>query len=312
MSGPMDDNHRAYLVSKLLPWLKRATMQITPEWGPVRRVVLRHMKSDMSPGGDVCTSFFNVEDDGDTPSPDKIEETCDELVTAAQNDAEGMPRALIRYGVFCYYKRDPSATSRTILSLQGGKESDLLSEDGDGFGGEDPTSKAGHLAQAYRHVEGMMKMSMQLSQFTIGALREENQRLSTAHAKMAEAQVKNMGLVQQLMNADHDRQIASKEADMRLAAMSDLVDKAKLLAPHVVNKISGKNLLPTAQSEEEVALRSLVETMQPDQLDGLAAILSPEQMMVVMGLMEKIAGDGAQSHEEAQQGAQPNGEHKPS
>lgn len=311
MPSPMDDNQRAYLISKLLPWLKRATMQISEELGPVRRAVLRHMKQDMTAGGDVATTFFDIEEEGDTPSPDKIEECCDELITAMQNDAEGMPRALIRYGVFCYYKKDPGSVSRIVLNIQGGKESDLLSED-DGLGGEDPTSKGGHLAQAYRHTEGVLKMALKMSEFTIGTLRQENERLATSHNKMAEAQIKNMGLIQGLLNDDNRRRLDEKEAEMKMAAMSDMLDKAKLLAPHVVNKLAGRNLLPASQSEDEVALRSLVETMDEDQLNNLAGILKPEQMMVVLGLMEKIAQAGAQSHQDAAEN-QPNGERqKPS
>jgi hypothetical protein len=217
----------------------------------------------------------------------------DDLVNEAIDDADGMGRGVQRYVILAFHDKTPGEhTSREILRVSGGKSTYDAPENGEyGIGdvsdSEGPDAR-GLTAQHMRHVEAMMKQTIVGWDRSMRTLTEQNHMLSSTVEQLMGKHLSSLQLVEQLMTQDHQRKLESRKAEIWVKGTEEIVDKLKILLPHVVNRAAGRKLLPTKSSPGEQELVSLVETLRPEQLDRLKELFTPDQLLAVLSIVERV------------------------
>lgn len=281
---------KSYLTTRALPWVKGLINNWNPMRGALQRITLRHLRSDGSPSSDVTSSNIPAyTGPQDVPGPDEIESVVDELVTAAMNDAEGLGSGLQRYGLFAFFEKEPMAPLRHPMKVQGGG---MAARSGDEFGlgsvedSETPDAR-GIVAQHMRHTEAMMKSTVLMSTSNQRIAIEQNQMLANQVTVLTRQVFSLLESQQRVLDNQTARQIAEKKSQVWIENLEGFADMLKVLLPHAVNKISGKEILPTRSTAGEMELVALMQTLRPEQLKALQSTLKPEQMLAIMSIMDR-------------------------
>lgn len=309
----MDDNIKGFLVTKALPWVKGLINNWVPSRGALQRIVLRHLRSDGSPSSDV--THLNVPaytSEKDVPGPDEVEMLVDELITAAMNDSEGLGSGLQRYGLFAYFEKLPMEPMRHPMKIQGGG---ALARTGDEYGlgtvedSETPDAR-GIVAQHMRHTEAMMKQTVFMSGQNQRIALEQNQMLATQVTTLLKQHLLMFQGYEALLDGRKARELAEKKAGVWIDNLKDMADLLKILGPHLVNRIAfnGKEVIPVKTSAEQVEFASLMQTLQPAQLDAIRKVLKPEQTLALVSVMEAVMKKEGGKELEAVQAAVASGE----
>ncbi len=135
--------------SRIRVFLSRHTTVERSE-GLCNRIVLRQMSME-STGGREVTSFSLDH----MPSSSELESLVEEIMSAAQGDADGLGRHVQRYGVFVYYEKGTGSMGSLPFLLSG----EGADGDDDGFESSEPATAKGLLAQLMRHNEGNARTS---------------------------------------------------------------------------------------------------------------------------------------------------------
>jgi len=137
-----------------------------------------------------------------------------------------------------------------------------------------------------RHNEAMMRVTvMSMSEITrtqnrqIERLASQNENLTQKHLDMME-------MIEEVTLAKDERETRKMEVKSRIDTQHAVMDKLMLLAPVVVNKLSGKALLPAKTSPEQMMLDKFLESFTLEQMQALGNVLKPEQMLVVLELYQ--------------------------
>lgn len=256
---------------KLVQWI-RMQQASAFDGATLYRLILRHAM-----GGNKASSVAEF----DVSNPENSPEDIASLITeAANDDAEGLG-GLQKYTVSSYFSDDPDHV-RARFSFR------LLVDEHDTGEVHDsePATSAGLLAQMMRHNEAMMRVTvMSMSEIAriqtrqIERLASQNEDLTTKHLNMME-------MMEEVMTAKDEREVRRMEVKNKLDNQAAIVDKIGLLLPAVVNRISGKNLLPSKTTPEQMMLDKFLESFSLEQMQGLGNVLKPEQMMIVMELYQ--------------------------
>lgn len=290
----MHDEFRDHSTKKLIIFLRKQIYEFPPEYGPCLKVVCRHLKSDGGMTHDIQTYVVPRYTGAQDPPPlDEIERGAAELVNAAMEDANGMNRGVQRYAFLAFHDRSGGEWhGRCLLRFTGGKET-FGSQDAAEYGVGDMSDSEGPdprglVAQAQRHVEAIMKQSVAVTGATMRTLVEQNTFLNNNVRAMMEKQLQTYAIMESMMSQRHERELAVKKQEVMLRGFEDIADKLKILLPHMVNKAVGRKLLPTRSSPGEQELASLVETIRPEQVDNLKKIFTPDQMLALLSVMERV------------------------
>jgi hypothetical protein len=300
------DNQRQSEQARLLDWLRTRISRYHKDRGAIQRVVLVHLEGRRGTGGatpvQTCLlpQYTSTED---LPSPDEIERTVNELCDAAFTDASVTPPGMQRYLVDAFYEHDPNPDRHAIALTVPTRSTGGYGGSGgggynSGYGGggsgadigdlddaENPSTTA-IVAQHMRFTEGMMKHTIGASGAMMRVAFEQNIALAKQNQELIAKHMTTIQTMESLLNESKARELAEKKSDAWIAQMRDFADMLKLLAPHLINKIAGKPVMPYTSTPEEVELATLMASLQPEQLDMMKKVLNPHQLLALIQVVD--------------------------
>jgi hypothetical protein len=150
----------------------------------------------------------------------------------------------------------------------------------------EPATDKGMRAQLMRHNEALMKIAlgniqqmMAIQGRTIDRLTEQNEELQ-AH------RLEGVKVVERLLTQEGERRIATQKAEASEKRKERAFEQIQMLAPVVINKLTGTKLLPEGAAGADV-LKRLLTSITPEQLAGLQKVLTPQQTIAVVELWEQ-------------------------
>lgn len=242
------------------------------------KFVLKHISAGSKMGAEV--SSMDV--------PESIEDTffkacLAEFESAATADANGVG-GIQSYAIQAFCADSDKPMARLSFKIQA---EDMDGEEG--FASEPPT-KSGIVSQLMRHNEAIMRTSTASVGHLMGLLQKTLDRVSQVNEKLIAEKFDNMDTIQGLLMQKDDREMARKQQESEIASRQAVVERVLQLAPVVVNKLAGKPLLPAKSSASDLMVKSLMESITPEQIGKLQGILTPEQQITVYELMQQSQG----------------------
>lgn len=242
-----------------------------PRDTPLERFVLRHAGVG-SKGAEVEAFPVPVELDGDN-----VGIFLDEICGRAQADADGLGSKLQRYMlVACEAGRRDGP--RFPFRLRG--EGD---DDGDGDGEEAPTQQ-GLVAQLMRHNEAMMRMLVTTSGQVAATLSRRLEQSEKFNETMIEQRHQYLQTMEETKSLQHERDMQLMLESGREERKGQLVKRLESLIPVVMAKMSGQEVAPTGPLGD--VFQSLARSLSPDQLQAIAPLLSQEQQVLLITLLQ--------------------------
>ena len=276
-------------------WARGQVYNEREDFGKCVRFVLRHLTSGTKAGSEVLTI------DTKDPDDDKLTDWRIELEAAATQDASGIG-GLQSYVVQSFFEHSKTHVARFTFRVDAGNED----EEGDVNTTEGPTA-TGLTAQLMRHNEALVRTSILGTQQVVQTLQRTVTRQSEMLEKLFDEKIENLSSIEDLLSKKHERELTTKKQERDDEMRAQLLDSAKLLLPVVVNKLSGKKLLPEPQSEKEAMLAALISQLQPEQFDGILKILTPAQQLAMVELISSMQGEKPQINGAQKEAANGNG-----
>lgn len=214
-----------------------------------------------------------------------LEEISSDILEACANDA-GALGGVQTYGVFAFKGEDQNRpwVGRYIVRIAG----DSLHA-GDDPAGTEPPTPAGLSAQQMRHNEILLKTNVS----AIGGVVDHYQAILASQAarirELEQGEREAKRLTEELMSQKHQRELEVTREQRIDKHLDGIADKVQLLLPTVVNRITGKTLLPESTSPEVEILRAVLNELTSEQLDKLRGILSPTQLVGLLELARHFA-----------------------
>lgn len=224
------------------------------------------------------------------------DELASELIAVASADLDQVGGAL-RFHVVAFKEGQKPPVARTAFELRDTDPADA-SDDPDKLS---PTV-AGMLSQQMAHNRALIQASSGATSGVIAMLQKmlldtmkRCERMEKRHADLFET-------LEDLISQRHLRELAAKSAEASERRKDTALEKVSLLAPVVVQKLTGTKLTPDQPNATELTLAAFMESLQGEQLERLKAVLTPEQLAVMFSLYQ-----AAQSTAEKGRAGRPNG-----
>ena len=179
------------------------------------KLVLRHLTMESRPQGDVVEVPVLLDEGLPVKDADAIAR---EVVGAAQADANNIGGSVQMYALYAYYKKNPDYTPRKVFRIS--PESEL---DRDVAPSEPPTDK-GLASQAMRHLEGVMRVSVQSQGYLFSLMERQLQRLQDKDERNGQQQVDMMLLVQEVLDGAHGRRLRERKEEATLNMREDALE----------------------------------------------------------------------------------------
>lgn len=280
-------------VKNLQTWLRECLFLITEDDDAARfsRVVCRQLVKGNKRGEEV---FF-------TEVPKKAgEDWCDtaalEIYGKLQTETATLG-GLQKYALYAYHSGDNDAhTSRFVVRLQGVDEDD----DEDGLNSESP-DKTGLVSQAMRHAEVYAKAMSGMVMSLAGTYQGTISRQANMIEKLLDDKLEGIETIQEMVQAKDERDVKLIQARAKAKGVEGLVSRLGLLLPAVANRVAGKPIFPVEDTSMMMMVRSLFTSMatNPERLDKLMSLLSPEEGIAFMNLYEQISAKDEKDGKEA-------------
>lgn len=238
--------------------------------GRCSKLVLRHVNVERKPQGDVKAFTVKLEEGAE----DEIDPLLHQIADAAQRDCDDINGGLQSYGLYAYYTQDQNYVPRKYFRVN---PSDVEIER-DLTPSEPPTEK-GLVSQSMRHLEAIMRTTTIANAESMRMMVTELKRTSEINQKFAEQHVDFLVLMQDMLDRSHSRRLQERREEASVAMHESALSKLEAIAPVIVNRLAGKQILP----EEDPALMlmgSLLETMTPEQQQTFLTTLTDGQRIV--------------------------------
>lgn len=163
-------------------------------------------------------------------------------------------------------------------------------------------------AQQFRHNEVILQAALGGFERSQKSLVQQNAQLLDRVERLEAERAEWIKAAEELTTQKHIRDVASRELALKEKNSERLFGQIKLLAPGVLNRIAGKQIVP--QADPEVAMfGAFIESLEAPQMHAIMATLSPEQRFVVFELLEKrkAAEEAKKAAAGTANGAAPNG-----
>lgn len=258
---------------KMIRWIRK---QLGAS-GTLVRMVLRHASGPKTAA--VCE--FEVD------SKTTAEDYASSIMMAATDDANGLG-GIHKYSLASYYVERPEAPRERFSFRIIAEQND---EDGmDDLATEDASGK-GITSQLMRHNEAIMRVS---TMGTNDLIRHYQAMLAAQMARNGELEERYntmVGMAEELASLKHERDLATLRATHDMKQKDQMVEKGMLLLPTLINKMTGKKLLPENTSAEKEALLQFGKSLSPEQLEKMSQVLSPVQFITVIELLKSVMGE---------------------
>lgn len=282
----------------ILPFLRRQLREAHAD-GACTRLSLFHL----SGSGQRGVQTWPVPEEGVGDSD--LEKWAETMLTRAQEDANEI-FGVQRYVICAYYARRPDQVAESRpFQRNGGGNNFAAGFEGEGDPDSEPANAKGLLTQLMRHNEANVRSVVQSSQQLLRAQGHMITVLADRQGDMEQRHTEYVRLTESLLSERHLRELATKESELKVRAWGEGLEKLHLLAPVVINKLAGQRILPEQTTVVGEMVGSLVESLTNDQIEKLSAVLKPEQLIVVLNLVEERRALTARvrAEQEAQQKA---------
>ena len=217
------------------------------------RLELRHLNEK---GGaciwDAKRGSVRIGED-DEPAPVDVEDLATQIESAAYDDAEGIG-GMQRYCVLAFVAKEKAPRRRFTFRMLADEEDDS------GAPSEEPTAK-GHLTQLMRHNEALMRTV----QMAIGSVLTNQSRTIESQAQaIADADKRRLAMFEtheQLLSRQADRDLEREKFERQEEMVREGFELGKALFPTIVNKVTGKPLLPETTTPGYEAIRKVFASM---------------------------------------------------
>lgn len=243
-----------------------------------RRFVVKHAQIGAPSNREV--NGYDI-GEGLSQSEEAIAELVSQIWSDVSSDAEGLG-GMQRYQICAYFGENDSPTASRAFRVQA--EATVFEEiDETGGIGSEPPTKQGIIGMFMRHTEGLTRTVVGAAAQAQQSLQRENVRLATENEKLREKHFETFELMQELLDMKVKRDLEMHEAQMKSELKQAAFGKLLQLAPTVINKLSGQNLLPDGNGggQTDALVTALMGTLTPEQLEKMQKVLTPEQMAVV-------------------------------
>ncbi len=296
------DNYKKLIGGEVTAWLRKHVNQYQQHRGAVQRVCVRHMNAEGQTTTDVCSEILPpYTSTEDVPSAEDIERCVGSLLDDTIADARNRGHLVQKYVFVIEFERDIERPTTRVWGFKGGPR-----EVGDDFGhleDSEPANAKGIVAQTMRHNEILMKeASFQVINVN-RILSDQNDALARQNADLIKRHMETITLYEKMMDGKKAREIEEKKAEIWAKNLDSFTDMLRLLAPHAVNKIAGKSLLPAQHTSEELELVALISALRPEQLDHFRKGLTPDQALSLISIIERVQ----RKHSDASDGRTGNG-----
>lgn len=166
-------------------------------------------------------------------------------------------------------------------------------------------NKTGLVAQSMRHTEAMMRYSTVAIGQVIANQSRTIERLSAENEALLKQHARTFEVLEELQSHKHEREIEIRKAEFKEQVTRDMVNKAGLLLPSLVNRVVGKRLLPERTTPLEESIKQFMSSLTEDQMMTLAGVLTPEQQIALGSVVQSF--DKRDEQQEQQELASKNG-----
>lgn len=168
----------------------------------------------------------------------------------------------------------------------------------------EPSNGKGLIAQAMRHTEVMMRSTTVAIGQVIATQGRTIDRLASENESMHKQQARFYEVLEELSSRKHERELELKKEERKELITQQVVDKAMLLAPSIVNRISGKKLLQEKTTPLVDSIKEFMCSLNDQQMNSLMGMLSMEQKIVVGNIISGFAQDGTDPDAEGNKSVQ--------
>lgn len=262
--------------ARLANWMRQ---QMTD--GKVTRFVLRHLAAGARKGSDVftCTPPSNVD-------AGWIEKAADDLNAAAEADAEGIASGPQRYVVLPFGEDPARATGRHTLHVAAPELEDETQIE------SEPANAQGLTAQLMRHMEAKERLQTNGMATVIKSMQKMAESVAAENEQLRAYRLESLAVVESLLSQQAERELAAKQAEVKIEMMQGVAKDLKLLVPPIVNRIAGKSILPSSDPKVLVA-KGILESLTEEQRSKLAEMVSaleltPKQQLALGELLQSL------------------------
>lgn len=250
------------------------------------------------------------------PAPEDAREIADKMDQDAREDAESLGLTSQRYLLRAYDRK----TGKEVGSVGVRYSGSSLAANGSGFADSVPPNDRGQRVFCMHHVDKAYRTMISGFGMAFEQLNRQSMRNEAMMEKMTQAIGRSFELrgeaaekvFQQNLLADTRRQEAElalrkEEAGIereRLLLQAG-IDKVGPLIPILANRFLGKDSVVTEATPRDHLVKSLFETLTPEQQQVLRQTLSDSQLAMVMEIAESLSkvGGGEQASNVTPKGA---------
>lgn len=252
--------------------------------GPVVKLVLRHVTAggQSSKDGEVFSVNIPHTEDCVTIDEGELSTLVTDIETAAHDDAEGLAAGVQRYKLLIYCKHQSHPFRRIAFRMSAGHDEE------DEIGLTEGPNPKGLLGQMMRHNEALMRTAVMGANQTIGMLVRQNSSQANQMEILLRDRRADYETMEELKSQHHERDLMSMESENREKRFQMMFEKASILVPALVNRVSGQKLLPESSTPFREMVRGLVESMDGDQLGKIMPHLRSDQQLAFMEIFESM------------------------
>lgn len=212
---------------------------------------------------------------------DLVASVCD----SAQAMADGSPGVL----KLQLYAEDPEDDNRTVDTFWFAVHPSMTSDEDD-KGLSEPADRDGLFAMLMRHnsdlhrqSSGMWGVMFQYMTSIINRQSDQLEKLQTEKMQSAET-------MEALISKKHQRDMEAKQVEADMRRKDDMFNKIMLLAPVVVNKIAGKEIVRQNDTAFEITTSEFLKTITGDKIEALMStgVFDKHQMTLLITMMEQL------------------------
>lgn len=207
--------------------------------------------------------------------------TVDDLVrtigAVATREANGNG-GLQEFGVYIYHanNRDQHTAKFSFKIL-----ADAIEDANGDHMVQEPANQRGFMAQLMRHKEEEHRLAHNDLSLSTGVLERHVMRLE---ARVAQLEGERVDMIRQLedsLSQREQRELMRQESEAAIIMKKQAMDLLMLLGPTIVNRLAGKKLLPEKTDPRVEMLRSVMASLNEQQMANLEKVFSREQFMVI-------------------------------
>jgi len=261
----------------LSDWIRRQLFHYSDtKNGRCTSFILSHVGSGSK--SNIVTTMPIIEKIG----PDDIDETVGQINETATIDAEGLG-GLQKYMLQATFENLDKPINRFIFRINA-----TDGEDNVDVMDSEPATQKGLMSQMMRHTEATFRISMASTGNIVGMQNRIISRQAEQIETLTQKHIELVQVLEELQTEKHTRELDAAVAMRKQEAYKDITQKVLLLLPTVANKLAGKTLLPEKTTSGEQMIKSLMDSLTPDQMNNMQGMLSPEQKMVMFQIYENM------------------------